>query len=60
MKDLRKGTLQLLHDTPACHADYISVTGSDQFDLPFCGIRWVEDQKGDMLYGHTLTVLKVH
>ena len=45
MKDLLKGCCQILHDIPARHADYISITGSDRFPLSFCGIRWVEDQK---------------
>ena len=44
VKDLLKGSFQLLHDTPARRTDYISVT-SNLFPLPFCGIRWVEDLK---------------
>ena len=44
MKDLLKGCFQILHDTPARRADFISTTGSDKFPLSFCGIRWVEDQ----------------
>ena len=45
MNDLQKGSFQLLPDTPASRADYISVTGSNLFPLPFCGIKLVEDQK---------------
>ena len=44
-----KGTLKaickLLHDSPACRADYISVTGSTLFPFSFCATRWVEDKK---------------
>ena len=39
MKDLLKGCFQIVHDTPARRADYISITGSDKFPLSFCGIR---------------------
>ena len=36
---------QILHDTPARRADYVDVTGSATFPLPFYGTRWVEDEK---------------
>ena len=45
VKKILKAVYQLLHDSPARRADYIDVTGSDQFPLPFCGTRWIEDEK---------------
>ena len=30
---------------PARRGDFTEVTGSNQFPLPFCGTRWVEDEK---------------
>ena len=44
-----KGTLKaiykLLHDSPVCHADYISVSGSMIFPFLFCATGLVEDKK---------------
>ena len=40
-----RGSYQLLHDTPARRADYISVTMSTEFPSSFCGTRWVEDRE---------------
>ena len=38
------GTLhQILHDSPARRKDYVDVTWSSRFPLPFCGKRWIED-----------------
>ena len=44
VKKILKAVYQILHDSPARRADYIEVTGSEQFPLPFCGTRWIEDQ----------------
>lgn len=46
-KKLLKALNYILHDTPARCADYTDVTRTQQFPLPFCGIRWIEDDKGD-------------
>ena len=40
-----KALHQILHDTPVRRVDYIEVTGSATFPLPFCGTRWVDDEK---------------
>ena len=45
VKTLMKALHQILHDSPTRRADYIDVTGSQQFPLSFCG-RWqIEDEK---------------
>ena len=45
IKGTLKATYKLLHDNPACRADYVSVTGSTLFPFSFCATRWVEDKK---------------
>ena len=45
MKKNLKGSFQLLHNSPACRADYSIVTGFDIFPLYFCATGWVEDKK---------------
>ena len=45
VKKIVKAVYQILHASPARRADYIEVTGSEQFPLPFGGTRWIEDQK---------------
>ena len=45
LKTVLKGAYTVLHDTPARHADYFTVTGSNQYPLFFCATRWVEDIK---------------
>ena len=44
VKKILKAVYQIFHDSPAQRADCIEVTGSEQFPLPFCGTRWIEDQ----------------
>ena len=57
-KETLKGSHQLLYDTPACWADYVSVTQSSEYPLFFCATRWVEDKKvSDSAYGQTLKSL---
>ena len=36
LKNIMKGTYQVLKDSPAHHEDYISITGSTVFVLQFC------------------------
>ena len=58
IKETLKGSHQLLHDTPACRADYVSITQSSEYPLFFCATRWVEDKKvSDSAYGQTLKSL---
>ena len=45
MKNILKGSFQLLHDSPAHVADYSNVIELDVFPLYFCATRWVEDKK---------------
>ena len=45
IKNILKGSFQLLHDSPAHVADYSSVIEVDIFPLYFCATRWVEDKK---------------
>ena len=45
IKAAAKCAFQILHDTPARMADYISVSGSSIFPLFFCATRWLEDKK---------------
>ena len=45
VKKILKAVYLILHDSLARRADYIEVTGSEQFPLPFCGTQWIEDQK---------------
>ena len=40
-----KGVFEILHDSPARRADYISVSGSNIFPLFFCATRLVENKK---------------
>ena len=44
MKKLLKGCYQILHDSPARRADYITITKSNKFPLAFCSTRWIEDR----------------
>ena len=45
VKKLMKSLHQILHDNQTRRADYIDVTGSQQFPLSFCG-RWrIEDEQ---------------
>ena len=44
IKATMKGCFQLLHDSPARRADFVSVTGSELFPLFFGATRWVEDR----------------
>ena len=44
IKATMKGCFQLLHDSPARRADFVSVTGSELFAVFFCATRWVEDR----------------
>ena len=45
VKKILKAIYQILHDSSARRVDYIEITGSEQFPLPFRGTRWIEDQK---------------
>ena len=40
-----KALHNLFDESPAKREDYIKVTGSEMFALPFCGHRWIEDKK---------------
>ena len=40
-----KALHNLFDESPAEREDYIKVTGSEMFALPFCGHRWIEDKK---------------
>ena len=44
-KETLKGSHQLLHDTPARRAHYVSVTQSSEYPLLFCATKWVEIKK---------------
>ena len=48
LKNIMKGTYQVLKDSPACREDYISITGPTVFLLQFCPTRWVNfsDNRG--------------
>ena len=45
VKKILKAVYLILHDSLARRADYIEVTGSEQFPLPFCGTQWIEVKK---------------
>ena len=45
IKATAKDAFQILHNSPAARADYISVSGSNLFPLFFCATCWVEDKK---------------
>ena len=45
VKKILKAIYQIHHDSPVRRADFSEVTGSEQFPLPFCGTRWIKDQK---------------
>ena len=45
MKKNFKGSLQLLHDSSVCRAEFSSVTGLDIFPLYFYAAKWIEDKK---------------
>ena len=45
MKDILKGSFQLLHDLLAPRANYSGVTGLDIFPFYPCTTRWVEGKK---------------
>ena len=45
LKGILKGAFYLLHDSPARHADYTSITDGITFLLYFCDTRWVEDKR---------------
>ena len=45
IKETLKESPQLLHDTPASQADYVSVTQSSEYPQFFCATRWAEDKK---------------
>ena len=40
-----KALHNLFDESAAKREDYIKVTGSEMFALPFCGHRWIEDKK---------------
>ena len=40
-----KGAYKVLHDSPARHDDYHSITGASTYPLQFCDTLWVEDMK---------------
>ena len=40
-----KALHNLFDESPAKREDYIKVTGSEMFALPFCDHRWIEDKK---------------
>ena len=42
---LLKALHSLFDESPAKREDYIKVTGSEMFALPFCVHRWIEDKK---------------
>ena len=44
MKKVLKGCYQILHDSPASRAYYITITKSNKFPLAFCSTRWIEDR----------------
>ena len=44
LKATVKGAFQILHDSPATRADYISVSGSNIFPLFFCATVCVENE----------------
>ena len=43
LKQVLKALHQISHDSPARRNDYVDVTGSSRFSLPFCGTWWIED-----------------
>ena len=45
LKKVLRALHQILHDFPARRNDYVDVTGSSQFPLPFCGTWWIEDEQ---------------
>ena len=45
VKKILKAVYLTFNDSPARRADYIEVTGSEQFPLPFCGTQWIEVKK---------------
>ena len=45
LKKILKAEWQIIHDSPAKREDFISVTSSSVFSLPFCATRWVENKK---------------
>lgn len=45
LKNVFRGALNLLYDSPARMDNFISVTGSDNFPLYFCATRCVKDRK---------------
>ena len=45
LKEILKAEWQIIHDTPARREDFMSVTSSRVFTLPFCATRWVENKK---------------
>lgn len=42
--DFLQSLYYLFKDVPLRRADYAAVTGSDEFPLKFCSVRWVENQ----------------
>ena len=45
LKKILKAEWQIIHDSPARREDFMSVTSSSVFPLPFCATRWVENKK---------------
>ena len=45
MIDLVLKAVHFLYYSPAKRKHYITITGTDVFQLPFCGCRWLEDKK---------------
>ena len=45
IKGTAKDASQVLHNSPARRADYISVSESNILPLLFCATRWVQDKK---------------
>ena len=45
LKKILKAEWQITHDSPARRKDFMSVTSSSIFPLPFCATRWVENKK---------------
>ena len=51
LKSVLERAHTVLHGTPAHHADYLTVTGSDQYPLFFCETRWPNMQNLFQFWG---------
>ena len=59
-KETLKGNHQLLRDTTARWANYVSVTHSSEYPLYYCATKWVEDKKvSDLLFSIWPNLIKI-